>query len=55
MVGVGGEVEVEREGVDYKEREQNFQRFAVHVLMRFSSLSSSQVCPFCCFLVNAEL
>jgi hypothetical protein len=39
VVGVGGEVDVERNGVYREEREQNFQRLAVHRLMRCHSLS----------------
>lgn len=40
MVGVGGEVEVERDGVECEESEHDFQRLAVHVFMRSLSLST---------------
>lgn len=36
VIGVGGEVKVERKGVQCEEREQNFQRFAVHGPMGFA-------------------
>lgn len=39
MVGWGGEVEVERDGIECEETEHDFQRLVVHVQMRFSALS----------------
>lgn len=48
VVGLGGEEEVERERVECEEREQNFERYPVHVLMLSlsSSLSLLLVCAF---------